>query len=233
MPTTTAPVALGPVRRRIGAACLVLGPLCFAGAELASPEMGSSADGVLRSVGDAAATMPAVLGLMLATPLFFVPGLFAMLDRRLPRGRALTDTGLALCLWSFLTGAALVGVNVVFLAMTDPALDRPAMVRLLDTLMHSPLASVLLSGHVVLVLAVLLLGAGLWRAGVGPRWAAAAIGLAGIADAALSPFGEVSSIVSNGLMIAGFGAHAWLLLRERVPEESAAPLASRTVGALG
>ena len=231
MPATTAPTVLGPVRRRVGAACLVLGPLCFAGAEMTSPEMGSSADQMLRSVAGAAATMPVTLGLMLATSLFFVPALFALLSRHLPRGRALADTGLALCLWSFVTDAALVGVNTVFLAMTDPVLDRPAMVRLLDTLMHSPLAPVILSGHVVLVLGVLLLGIGLWRGGVGPRWAAVAIGLSGVVDWGLSPLGEVSSIVSNALLVAGFGAHAWLLVREDRPDATVAQ-PSRATGAL-
>lgn len=232
MPATTAPTVLGPVRRRVGAACLVLGPLCFAGAEMSSPEMGGSADQMLRSVADAAARMPVALGLMVATSIFFVPALFALLSRDLPRGRALVDTGLALCLWSFVTDAALVGVDTVFLAMTDPALDRPAMVRLLGTLMHSPLAPVLLSGHLVLVLGFLLLGAGLWRGGVGPRWAAAAIGLAGVVDWGLSPLGEVSSIVSDTLLVAGFGAYAWLLLREGRPDHATVAQPSRATGAL-
>lgn len=222
MPTIAAPSFLGPVRRRIGAACLLAGPLCFAAVELVWPETGSSAEDVLRSVAAARPSMPAALGLMLATSLLFVPGVFAMLSRPLPRGRALCDTGLGLALWSFLTNAALVGVNTVFVAMTDPAVDHRAMVQLLDTLMASPVAMVLLSGHWVLVVAFLLLGAGLWRAGVGPRWAAAAIGLCGVADLALSPLGEMSSIVSDLLMLAGFGAQAWLLLREDHPEESRA-----------
>ncbi|CAL8970192.1 hypothetical protein CELL_00710 [Cellulomonas sp. T2.31MG-18] len=226
MPTIATPSFLGPVRRRTGAVCLLTGPLCFAAAEAVWPETGSSAEDMLRSVAAARASMPAALGLMLATSLLFVPGTFAMLSRRLPRGRALCDTGLGLALWSFLANAALVGVNTVFVAMTDPAVDHHAMVQLLDTLMTSPFALVLLSGHWVLVVAFLLLGAGLWRAGVGPRWAAAAIGLCGVVDMALSPLGDVSSIVSDLLMLAGFAAQAWLLLRENHPEATRAVAAS-------
>lgn len=205
---------LDPTRRWIGAAGLVLGPVCFAAAEFTGPETSGTSAQMLHDMAGARGPLLVSALLTLLTAVFFVPGLFAMLSRPLARGRWFALAGLGLSLWSFLTNVALVGANAMFWSMTEPGMEPSPMVRLLESLHTNPLAPVMLSGHFVLVLGVLLLGIGLWRAGIGPRWAAAAIGLAGVADVALSPFGELGSIVSNALVLAGFGAQAWLLVRE-------------------
>lgn len=205
-------------RRTVAGICLILAPVCFAAAEFLSPETEGSTRQMLDSMAASRDTMPYSVVASLLSSLLFIPGLFGLLTRPFPRGGRLADSGLAITYYSLVAMVALNGINLVFIAMVAPSMDRAAMVHLFDTLTQNPLALPILAGHYLLVLGLLLLGVGLWRAGVGPRWAAASLALAGLADVALSmvPLPEqVGSIVSNALLIAGSAAYGWLLLREQ------------------
>lgn len=217
---------LTPLRRTVAGICLVIAPVCFAVAEFLAPETQGSTKQMLDSMAGGRAAMPYAVITGLLASLLFIPGFFGLLTRPFPRGGRLADAGLAVTYYSLVALVALDGINVMFIAMIDPSMDRAAMVGLLDTLTQNPLALPILAGHYLLVLGLLLLALGLWRAGIGPRWAAASLGLAGVADAALSvaPLPEeVGSVVSNALLIAGSAAYGWFLLREPAQASSAEP----------
>lgn len=204
-------------RRTLAGGCLIVAPVCFAAAEFLSPQTQGTPQQMLDSMAASRDTMPYAVVASLLSSLLFIPGLFGLLTRPFPRGGRLADSGLAITYYSLVAMVALNGINVVFMAMVDPSMDRAAMVKLFDTMTHSPLALPILAGHYLLVLGLLLLGLGLWRAGVGPRWAAASLGAAGLADVALSMVPlpeEAGSVISNALLIGGSAAYGWLLLRE-------------------
>ena len=124
-----APSVLGPVGRAVGAASLILGPLCFAAAESLTQEGTDDPNRILDTLaGHPGATAASIL-LSVVSAAFLLWGLFAVAARRLTRGRLLVPVGLALALWAMLANTLLLGVNVVFLAMSDPTLDRGAMIN--------------------------------------------------------------------------------------------------------
>ena len=217
-----APTVLGPVGRAVGAATLVLGPLCFAAAESLTQQGTDDPNRILDTLAAHHGATAASILLSVVSAAFLIWGLFAVAGRRLTRGRLLVPVGLALALWAMLANTLLLGVNVAFLAMSDPTLDRGAMVTAVNTVQHSPLGPVALTGHFVLVIAFLVLGIGFWRAGIGPRWAAALVALCGVVDATEDLWGSaghvlVGIVISDGMMTAGFAAIAWFLLRQTDP----------------
>ncbi|MGN8024815.1 hypothetical protein [Microbacterium sp. 22242] len=224
-----APAVAGPALRTLGAVCLVLGPVAFAVAEYSAPgaSPGDPA-AMLAAIGEHSVGAATAIVATLLSAFFFIAGICLLAGRRFTRGRVLVPTGIGLVLWSLLSNTLLLGLNVAFIAMADPSLDRGQMSALMRVIGGSPLAPVALSGHDVLVVAFVALGVGFWRAGLGPRWAGAAIALCGLVDLAGGFFGEmgdlVGSILSNGLMIAGFAAEGWFLAREatRAPAEAVA-----------
>lgn len=209
----------GAVQRTIAAVCLMLGPVAFAIAEFASPEADATDPAaMLPAYAAHASGVTTSIVASLASAFLLLAGLSVLVANRRIRSRALVPTGMALVLWSMLANTLLLGVNAVFLAMSDPALDGSAMAAAVSRTTASPIAPLALTGHYVLVLGLLVLGIAFWRSGVGPRWAAVAIASCGVVDAvggALGPSGElVGGIVSNALFIAGFAAQGWFLLRE-------------------
>ncbi|QGF23180.1 hypothetical protein [Raineyella fluvialis] len=216
---------LTPTQRWIAAGCLVAAPLLFAAAEFLSPSGEGTPDQLLDALAAASRTAPLGLVAGLLSSAFFVPGLFGLLSRPMARGRLLAEAGLTLLYYGLLANIALGGLNVMFLAMADPRMDRAAMVQLFDRMTREPVVGPLLAGHYLMALGALLLGLGLWRGGVGPRWAAAAVGLSGVTDAALGMVAPdlVASVVSNGLLIGGFVAYAWTVSRESRPTTAVHP----------
>ena len=93
------------------------------------------------------------------------------------------------------------------------------MISAIKAVERSPLAPIAITGHYVLVIAFVLLGIGFWRAGIGPRWAAVLIALCGVVDSAEGLLGSTGHmllgiVISDGMLIAGFAAVGWHLLRE-------------------
>ncbi len=214
-----APVVLGPARRAVGAACLLLGPLCFTAAEALTQEGTDDPNQILTQLAANPGATAGSIMLSLLSAAFFLWGLFAVAARRLTRGRVLVSSGLAMTLWAMLANTLLLGVNVAFLAISGPGLDRGAMISAIKAVERSPLAPIAITGHYVLVIAFVLLGIGFWRAGIGPRWAAVLIALCGVVDSAEGLLGSTGHmllgiVISDGMLIAGFSAVGWHLLRE-------------------
>jgi len=237
MSTTPSPSILGPGLRAIGAVCLVLGPIAFSVAEYAGPDASGSPDQMLAAFSADRIGLAVAIVASLLSVLFFIAGLFLLAARRLERrGRVLLPLGLGITLVAMLANTALLGVNVLFLSMTSPSLDQAQMAALIGSLVANPFAPVLLSGHYVLVVGFVLVGLGLWRAGIGPAWAAWFVALCGVVDAVGGMFGaigdQIAGAVSDGMMIAGFAVMGWFLLREGVRGRgTAAPVAEETPAA--
>jgi hypothetical protein len=87
------------------------------------------------------------------------------------------------------------------------------------------LGAPLLAGHYLFALGIVLLGVAAWRARLAPRWAAILVALFPVADLALSPAGDVSSLVSDAIGIAGFAALGLRLLAMPDSEWDTAPVA--------
>jgi hypothetical protein len=130
-------------------------------------------------------------------------------------------------IYGLVTGAALGGINVMFWVMTKPGMNRGAMVTLFNGLEHgsAALGAPLLAGHYLFALGIVLLGVAAWRARLAPRWAAILVALFPVADLALSPAGDVSSLVSDAIGIAGFAALGLRLLAMPDSEWDTAPVA--------
>ena len=211
------PYPMSPSQRRIAAACLVAGPVLFTISEALYPEVSGTGQQMLGQVAAHRGSLAAAAGTTFLAGLLFIPGLFGLLSRRMERGSALAMWGLALLYYGLIANVALFGINVSFYAMAAPSLDPSVMGKAVDSLPPSLVGPILL-GHAVMALGTLLLGAGLWRSGVGPRWAAACVGLTGITDFSLGGAGlpeAVTLVAANGMLVAGFGAYAWLVLREQ------------------
>lgn len=196
-------------RRRVAGACLVLAPLAFAAAELLAPE----GSGTSRQILDAwaahrtAGLLSCFAGL-LAT-LLFLPGIFGLVSPLVGRGRRAAHIAVGTILYGLVMAhAALVGVNLVFYAMTDPSLDRNQMVRLGDVLMHDvPVGAPLLLGHYVFAIGVVSLAIAIIRSGAHPRWTGIALIAALVSDMVLSSLplaADIGAVVSGALLVAGF-----------------------------
>lgn len=166
-----APASVAAFRRRVAGACLVLAPLAFSAAELLGPE----ANGTPRQVLDAwavhrTAGLASCFAGLLAT-LLFLPGIFGLVTPIVDRGRRAAHIALTAMLYGLVMAhAALVGVNLVFHAMTDPSLDRNQMVLLAHVLMHEvPVGAPLLLGHYVFAVGVVSLAIAVIRSGAHPR----------------------------------------------------------------
>jgi hypothetical protein len=220
---------LSPVARALAAASLVLGPVLFAVAEFASPDIEGGSAQMLAAIGDHRTGMLVSIAASLLSAFFLVAGVFLLGRTPSAKGRALIGTGTGLILWAMLADTALLGVNIVFVAMTDPSLDSAQMERLIGVITTNPMGLALITGHYVLVAGYVLLGLGLWRAHIGPVWAAVFIAACGLIDALGDFFGPVGGIVvggvSDAMLIAGFGAMGWFLLRDKVPTPAPVPAA--------
>jgi hypothetical protein len=209
-------------RRTVAGAALLLGPVLVAAAELTAPELTGSA---AHQVGQLAAHRGQQVAsslLSIATAMVLMVGVLGAVHVIRRRGAAHADGAAALVVYGLVAAhAALGGVNLVFAELGSPDLDRTAMVGLYDTITHdAALGAPLLLGHYLLVIGVLLLGAALWRSGVGPRWAAICVVLFPLSDVLLGflPFGEAADVISNGFGILGLGALGLAVLRMTAAE---------------
>ena len=202
-------VRVATFRRRVAGGCLVLAPLAFAAAELLGPE----GTGTARQIFDGWAAHRTA-GLVacfagLAATLLFIPGIFGLVTPLVGRGRRAAHIAVGTILYGLVMAhAALVGVNLVFHAMTDPSLDRNQMVRLGNVLMHEiPVGAPLLLGHYVFAVGLICLGIAIIRSQAHPRWTGVAIIAGLVCDMVLGSLplpADIGAVVSDALLVAGF-----------------------------
>jgi len=205
-------------REVIGGVCLILVPIGWALGEILTPPSGSTSSSMLREYAAHRGTGVAAGAVSLVTLLVFLPAFFALVSPITARGRRWGHAGLAALVYSTITIAMLVGINMMFQAMTAPGLDRSAMVHAVDQLLKNPLGLPVLAGHWIMGLGVVFIGVAVVRSGRYAAWAGYAIILWFVTDflAEMLPIGDVAgSLVSNAFGLAGLGSIGLAMLRKR------------------
>ena len=214
----SAPALQPRSRQVIGGTCLLLVPVGWAIAEVLAPESGSTAARILSAYAERRDAGLASSAVSLVTLLLFLPAFFALVAPITGRGRRWAHAGLAAMVYSTITLAALVGINLMFHAMTAPGLDRSAMVAAVEQLMKDPLGLPVLAGHWVMGLGVLFLGIAVVRSRQYAAWTGYAIMAWFVVDlvASMLPVGEVAgAVASNAVALVGLGSIGLAMLRGR------------------
>jgi hypothetical protein len=204
-------------RRTVTGTALLLGPVLFAAAEMTFPEPSESAANQVAQFA-AHRTEQLTAGMLsVFTTMVLLPALLGTVHLVRSRGVALAHISALMIGYGLIAAhAALGGVNLIWGMLGSRGLDQAAMADLYDRVTHNvAVGAPLLLGHWAFVLGIILLGVALWRAGVGPRWAAVCIVLFPVSDMLLSvvPIHELAEWVSNGVGIAGMGALGLYVLR--------------------
>jgi hypothetical protein len=215
-------------RRTLTGLSLIAAPLVFLVFWVALPDLPDDPTAMLAAIAaNGGRTMVAALLLMLSSVLF-LPALVGLIHLLRDRGIVLGHLGGGLALLGALGHIAVATHFLVFVQMATDVADQAQMVALMNRIQGDPAwlpITLTLAGFDI---GLLLLGIGLWRARVGPRWAAAGIVLA----IALFFIGNIISgggpiiisVVVAGLAIS-LGAIGWSVLRmsdgdwERLPEQ--------------
>jgi hypothetical protein len=213
---------VGAVSRRFGAAALVIGPLSLVAGALF--QVVSDDDSVSASLAKIAAhpsgeRAAVVCDLLTA---FMVPAVLYLMRLAGPRAPRLTLIGGAVTFAAFLGGLISVGASDLLYDHAAQSPDRASAVSLVhavtgDAAFTIP-AFLFIVGH---MLGLLLLGIALWRSRAVPRWAAALVGVASLAQVPVHDSG-VGSAAAYGLLLIGMAACAVTLLR--TPAEAAQAL---------
>jgi hypothetical protein len=226
-------------RRSVAGLSLLLAPILFAAAEIASPASTGDAHAQLARYTAHRGTLLAAVLCGLGSSLFFLPALFGLLQQVRRRGVVYSHVAAVLMVYGLVANAALWGVNLMFWEMAKPGMDLTAMAALLDGLQHEPVGAVLLLGHFTFAIGMILLGIGLWRAHVAPRWGALLVTLFPAVDilVGFTPLdGVAGDLASSACGVIGFAALGFRLLAtadanwDQAPAEPR-PLAAQPVAA--
>jgi hypothetical protein len=202
-------------RRSVAGLSLLLAPTLFAAAELASSDSSGDAAAQLAEFTAHRGTLLAAVLCGIGASMFFLPALFGLLQQVRRRGVVYSHIAAVLMVYGLVTQAALWGVNLMFWEMAKPGMNPAAMAALLDGLQHEPVGAVLLLGHFTFAIGMILLGIGLWRAHVAPRWGALLVILFPVVDILVSytPLdGVAGDIASSACGVVGFAALGFRLL---------------------
>jgi hypothetical protein len=203
-------------RRTLTALCLIGAPLLFAAAELLSPpQVDNNPNVMLANLAQYHDRQYISTLLGIGAAILFIPLVFGLIHMLSERGVVFGHLGGGLILLGNMTSTVLSGLNLALWAMSAPGVDRTAMAAPLAQLGQNPALALLITGHDIFALGILLLGIGVWRARVAPGWAGICIALAVIVDVAGGvAFSDtmITSVLSDALLIVGFGSVAWELL---------------------
>jgi Domain of unknown function (DUF4386) len=154
--------------------------------------------------------------LFLLFPIPFIPAILGLMHLLRERGVVLGHIGGAFALLGVLASAAAGAVRLVPLAMTGPGLDQTAMAALFGQMLRDPMFAPIFLLTMGFHLGLILLGLGVWRAGIQPRWAGPCIVLALVGYLVLSTvIGEGAlpvGVLAGVLLTVGMGALGWRLL---------------------
>ena len=220
------------VSRRFGAAVLVIGPLGLVVSSLF--QVASDDDSVSASLAKIAAhpsgERAVIISDLLVTAM--LPALLYLMRLAGPRAPRLTLVGGAVSFAAWMAGLYSVGASDLLYLRAAQLTDRASAVSLVHAV-TSDAAFVLpeilfVVGH---MLGLLLLGIALWRSRAVPRWAAALVGLAPLAQVPVHD-SAVGSAVAYGLFLIGMGACAVALLRAPA-DPVRAPVSETPAGTAG
>jgi hypothetical protein len=204
-----------------GAAALVIGPLGLVLSSLF--QVASDDDSVSASLAKIAAHPSGEHAVIICDLLvaFMVPAVLYLMRLAGPRAPRLTLIGGTVAFAAWLAGLFSVGASDLLYDHAAQSPDRAGAVSLVhavtgDAAFTVP-AFLFIVGH---MLGLLLLGIALWRSRAVPRWAAALVGLASLAQVPVHDSGA-GSAVAYGLLLIGMAACAVTLLRTRPEPDSA------------
>jgi hypothetical protein len=215
-------------RRTLTGLGLIAAPLVLLVSLGALPDLPEDPTAMLAAIAaNRERTMVAALLLMLSSVLF-LPAFVGLIHLLRDRGVVLGHLGGGLALLGALGHIDLATHWLVYVQMTTGGADQAQMAALINRIQGDPALSPIMLTYAGIDIGLLLLGIGLWRARVVPRWAAAGIVLAIV----LFIIGDVISgggtiivlVVLAGLAIS-LGAIGWTVLRmsdtdwERLPEQ--------------
>jgi hypothetical protein len=214
------------VSRGFGAAALVIGPVGLVLGSLF--QVAGDDDSIPVSLTKIAANpsgqRTVIICDLLAT--FMVPAVLYLMRLTGPRAPRLTLVGGAVAFTGWLAGLLSLGASDLLYDHAAQLADRASAVSLVHAVTSDPAfvipEAVFLIGH---VLGLLLLGIALWRTRVVPRWAAALVGLASIAQFPVHDQPGLSAC-AFGLLLVGMAACAVALLR--TPADSVQAAVSET-----
>ena len=204
-----------------GAAALVIGPLGLVLSSLF--QVASDDDSVSASLAKIAAHPSGEHAVIICDLLvaFMVPAVLYLMRLAGPRAPRLALAGGAVSFAAWMAGLYAVGASDLLYYHAAQSPDRAGAVSLVQALTSDGIfvlpEILFVVGHMV---GMLLLGIALWRSGAVPRWAAALVGLAPIAQVPVHDSG-VGSAVAYGLLLIGMAACAVTLLRTRPEPDSA------------
>ena len=204
-------------RRTAGAVCMFLAPVLFAFVELTYPvDQNAGPAEMISSVAHHRTLALSDIYVGILSAILCIPAFFALLHVIRERGVVLAHIGAILALIGVaFAHLVLAGFNIVLWAMTLPGVDQRAAIRFLTTTMNNPAGLPIVLGHELFALGLILLGIALWRSRFGYRWAGPVISVAVVLDVVLGSIGVpdvVASLLSDGLLVAGFGAVGYRLL---------------------
>ena len=205
-------------RRRFGGTALVAATLLFAASELLFPTEGQNPAADLGTDAAHHGRLLLAIGTGLISSILFIPAFFALLNPLRGRGTVLGHVGGGLALLGVATsGLAVAGVQFMFYEASAPGVDRHALATFIGQATRDPIGAPFVLGHLLFVVGVVLLAAGLHRGSVGYRWAAVALGVGPLLDAVLGSTGLentqagtlTASVLSDLVWLAGTAGLAW------------------------
>jgi Domain of unknown function (DUF4386) len=215
---------VGAVSRRFGAAVLVIGPLSLVAGSLF--QVYSDDDSVPASLAKIAAHPSGERAVIISDLLaaFMVPAVLYLMRLAGPRAPRLTLTGGTVSFAAMLAGLISIGASDLLYYHSAQSPDRASAISLVhavtsDAAFTIP-AFLFVVGH---MLGLLLLGIALWRSRAVPRWAAALVGLAPLAQVPVHDSGA-GSAVAYALLVTGMAACAVTLIRTGPEPAFAVPL---------
>jgi hypothetical protein len=217
-------------RRTLTGLSLIAAPLVYLVAIVALPDLPDDPTAMLAAIAaNRERTVVAALLLMLSSVLF-LPAFVGLIHLLRDRGVVLGHLGGGLALLGALGHIAVATHWLVYVQMTMGGADQTQMVALMNRIEGDPAWLPITPTLAGIDIGFLLLGIGLWRARVVPRWAAAGIVLAivlFIIGVVIIDGGTIIVVVVLAGLAISLGAIGWTVLRmsdgdwERLPEQAA------------
>ena len=215
-------------RRTLTGLSLIAAPLVLLALYVALPDLPDDPTAMLAAIAaNRERTMVAALLLMLSSVLF-LPAFVGLIHLLRDRGVVLGHLGGGLALLGALGHIGRATHFLVYVQMTTGGADQAQMVALINRIQGDPALVPIMLTLAAFDFGLLLLGIGLWRARVVPRWAAAGIVLAivlVIIGVVIIDGGPIILLVVFAGLAISLGAIGWTVLRmsdgdwKRLPEQ--------------
>ena len=207
--------------RRLAAFSLIAAPMLLLLSEAVSPDLSDDGRQSLATVAAEPLRLAAWVWIGILSAVLFIPAVVGIAHLRQRRGGRLVALGAALGVIGSVGYAVHQALFMQLPSMTSG--DPAEMAAVYERQAGSPAVAVVtfLLFLVPLMVGLLVLGIGLYRAGVAPLWPALAIALAILPSAVPLPIDL--GYASFALLVAGMGGYAWLVLRIPDRQWTAAP----------